>query len=146
MCALGFVPGVVHDTILLSRLLHGTRHAKGFHGLEECVARELGRTLDKRHQKSDWSGELTADQLAYAILDAAVLVPLYETLDAKVREAGIGRQPRSSGGCLPAIAWLSEVGVGFDAGMGRCGGGGPRRRPRDLPRRWTRQRRPATAT
>jgi DNA polymerase I-like protein with 3'-5' exonuclease and polymerase domains len=112
---LGFVPGVVHDTILLSRLLHGTRRAKGFHGLEECVARELGRTLDKRQQKSDWSGELTAEQLAYALLDAAVLVPLYEALDAQVREAGMAQAAEIERRCLPAVAWLSEVGVGFDA-------------------------------
>ena len=112
---LGFVPGVVHDTILLSRLLHGTRHAMGFHGLVECVARELGRTLDKRHQKSDWSGELTVEQLAYAILDATVLVPLYETLNAKVREAGMAEATEIERRSLPAIAWLSEVGVGFDA-------------------------------
>ncbi len=112
---LGFVPGVVDDTILLSRLLHGTRHTKGFHGLEESVARELGRTLDKAHQKSDWSGTLTAEQLAYAVLDAAVLVPLYEALDAKLQEAGMAQVAEIERRCLPTVAWLSGVGVGFDA-------------------------------
>ena len=58
--AAGFEPGPVADTLLLSRVLHGTHHARGFHGLEECTARELGRALDKGHQKSDWSGTLTA--------------------------------------------------------------------------------------
>jgi DNA polymerase I-like protein with 3'-5' exonuclease and polymerase domains len=114
LARLGFVPGVVHDTILLSRLLHGTRHARGFHGLEECAARELGRTLDKRHQKSDWSGVLTAERLAYAVLDAAVLVPLYEALDARVREAGMAKVAEIEQRCLPAVAWLSASGVGFD--------------------------------
>jgi DNA polymerase-1 len=111
----GFEPGVVHDTMLLSRLLHGTRHARGFHGLEECVARELGEDLDKRQQKSDWSGTLTVGQLAYAALDAAVLVPLYEALDAKVREAGLAQVAEIERRCLPAVAWLSASGVCFDA-------------------------------
>jgi DNA polymerase I-like protein with 3'-5' exonuclease and polymerase domains len=112
---LGFTPGTVHDTILLSRLLHGTRHRKGFHGLEECVARELGRTLDKTQQKSDWSGALTAEQLAYASLDAALLVPLYEALDARIGDAGLTRVAEIERRCLPAVAWLSAAGVGFDA-------------------------------
>jgi Protein of unknown function (DUF3987)/3'-5' exonuclease/DNA polymerase family A len=112
---LGFVPGVVNDTILLSRLLHGTRHTKGFHGLDESVARELGRTLDKAHQKSDWSGTLTAEQLAYAVLDAAVLVPLYEALDTKLQDAGMAQVIEIERRCLPAVGWLSGVGVGFDA-------------------------------
>jgi DNA polymerase-1 len=115
---LGFVPGVVHDTILLSRLLHGTRRKKGSpgHTLEECATRELRRTLDKRHQKSDWSGVLTAEQLAYAALDATVLAPLYEALDAKAREAGMAKVAEIERRCLPAVAWLSDSGVGFDAG------------------------------
>jgi DNA polymerase-1 len=112
---LGFEPGAVHDTMLLSRLLHGTRRPKRFHGLGECAARELGRSLDKAGQKSDWSGTLTSQQLAYAALDAAVLLPLYEALDAKVREAGMARVAEIERRCLPAVTWLSACGIGFDA-------------------------------
>jgi DNA polymerase-1 len=112
---LGFVPGAVHDTMLLSRLLHGTRHTKGFHGLEACAERELGRKLDKAVQMSDWSGPLTRQQLDYAALDADVLVPLYAALDAQVREADLLRVAEIEGRCLPAVDWLAGSGVGFDA-------------------------------
>jgi DNA polymerase-1 len=112
---LGFVPGAVHDTVLLSRLLHGARHPRGFHGLVECMARELEQALDKGQQKSDWSGELTQAQLEYAARDAAVLLPLFEALDGRVREAGMTAVADIERRCLPAVAWLSAAGVGFDA-------------------------------
>jgi DNA polymerase I-like protein with 3'-5' exonuclease and polymerase domains len=111
---LGFEPGPVPDTLLLSRLLHGGRHPKRFHGLEETVARTLGRKIDKTEQKSDWSGPLTAEQLNYAALDAEVLLPLYEALDSQVREAGMARVADIEGRCLPAVVWMASAGVGFD--------------------------------
>src|SRR5207302_1216251 len=54
---LGYEPGVVLDTMLLSQLLHGLRQKKGFHGLAEAAGRELGAALDKAEQAGDWSGE-----------------------------------------------------------------------------------------
>jgi DNA polymerase-1 len=111
---LGFEPGPVADTMLLSRLLHGARHPRGYHGLAECAARELGRTLDKGQQKSDWSGPLTAEQLGYAALDAEVLLPMYEALDRQVSEAGMGQVADIENRCLPAMAWMASAGVGFD--------------------------------
>jgi DNA polymerase-1 len=113
--ALGFEPGPVADTMLLSRLLHGSRRPKGFHGLEQCVSRELGRTIDKGQQKSDWSGMLTADQLAYAVLDAEVLLPLHAALDAQVKDAGMAKVVDIENRCLPAVVWMTCAGVGFDA-------------------------------
>jgi DNA polymerase-1 len=112
---LGFEPGAVADTFLLSRLLHGCRRARRFHSLAECAARELGRRIDKAEQKSDWSGALAAGQLVYASLDAAVLLPLYEALDTKVREAGLAQAAEIEKRCLPAVVWLSASGIGFDA-------------------------------
>jgi DNA polymerase-1 len=112
---LGFEPGPVADTMLLSRLLHGTRRPKGFHGLEQCVGRELGRTIDKGQQKSDWSGTLTADQLAYAVLDAEVLLPLYDAIDAQAKEAGMTRAADIENRCLPGIVWMASAGVSFDS-------------------------------
>jgi DNA polymerase-1 len=115
LAGLGFEPGVVCDTMLLSRLLHGTRHTTGFHGLKECVARELDRTLDKEQQQSDWSGPLTEAQLDYAALDAQALLPLSRSLAEQVREAGMSQVAEIERRCLPAMAWLSASGVGFDA-------------------------------
>jgi DNA polymerase-1 len=115
LAALGFEPRTVLDTMLRSQLLHGTRRPRRFHGLDEVVARELGRTLAKEQQKSDWSGPLTEAQFDYAALDAQVLLPLFQSLDAQVREAGMSRVAEIEHRCLPAMAWLSASGVGFDA-------------------------------
>ncbi len=112
---LSFVPGVVHDTMLLSRLLHGTRHPRGFHGLAACALRELGLAMDKAEQTSDWSGTLTADQLRYAARDAEVLAPLFAALDAQVGDANLGQVAEIERRCLPAVAWMSDRGVDFDA-------------------------------
>jgi DNA polymerase-1 len=114
LAALDFTPGPVRDTLLLSRLLHGTRKARGFHGLAACAERELGPTLDKKLQCADWGHELTADQLAYAAADAAVLLPLYQVLDAKVREAWMAETADLESRCLPAVAWMARAGVAFD--------------------------------
>jgi DNA polymerase-1 len=114
LAALGFEPGAVRDTLLLSQLLHGTRQGKGFHTLGECVARELGSSLDKEPQTSDWAGVLTREQLDYAARDVEVLAPLYRALEAKVRAAGLEAVADIEQRCLPAMVWLARSGVAFD--------------------------------
>ena len=114
LAVLGFTPGVVHDTILLSQLLHSTRRPKGFHGLGQTAERELGRTLDKTEQRSDWSGDLTHEQLSYAAADAAVLPPLFADLSAKIKAAGMEGVAKIESRCLPAMAWLCRSGAPFD--------------------------------
>jgi DNA polymerase-1 len=114
LAGLGFTPGSLRDTMLLSRLLHGTRKSRGFHGLAACAERELGQTLHKEMQRADWSHQLSADQLTYAAADAAVLLPLCQALDAKVQEARIGAVADIESHCLPAMAWMARAGVAFD--------------------------------
>jgi DNA polymerase-1 len=112
LAPLGFVPGTVHCTMLLSQVVHaGT---KGRHTLAACVQRELGQAVDKAEQRSDWSGKLTERQLDYAARDADVLVPLYRSLAAKVRAAGLERAATIERRCLPAVVWLSGCGVALD--------------------------------
>ncbi len=62
--------------------------------------------LDKTEQRSDWSGDLTPEQLAYAAADAAVLPPLFAALPPRSRPPVWSASPRSSARCLPAVAWL----------------------------------------
>src|SRR5690606_2894889 len=69
--------GVV-DTLSVSRRLRG-RKIDGGHSLKSVCERELGVALDKSEQVSDWSQRpLTERQVAYAALDAEVLLALYE--------------------------------------------------------------------
>lgn len=70
----------VTDTIALSRAKHpedGVRH-----DLCSVCERELGHTLDKTMQRSDWTRRpLRPEQVEYAALDAEVLVPLANRLE-----------------------------------------------------------------
>ena len=53
----------------------------GGHGLAMVCERELGVSLDKGEQTSNWSRRpLDADQLRYAALDAEVLLALFDRL------------------------------------------------------------------
>jgi DNA polymerase-1 len=110
---LGFSPGAgVHDTLLLAQLLTAGTNDRAT--LAVCCERYLAKTLDKAEQRSDWSGELTADQLAYAALDVNVLVPLLHALDGRLREAGLLDVAKIEGRCLPALVWMGRQGVAFD--------------------------------
>src|SRR5690606_39165330 len=73
----GFGFNGVADTLTLSRRKHGL-HAPGGHSLNAVVSRELERYLDKSQQASDWRSRPLSDaQVAYAALDAEVLLSLY---------------------------------------------------------------------
>jgi DNA polymerase-1 len=114
LAAMGFEPGKALDTRPLSQLAHGARHARGFHSLAECVQRELGTTLDKTEQASDWSGRLSRNQLRYAALDVAFLPPLLASLQKRIKDSGQEQAAGIEARCLPAMAWLAHTGVAFD--------------------------------
>lgn len=55
------------------------------HKLVDVARRELEIELDKEHQGSDWSGELTPGMLDYAARDSKVLLPLISRLAPRRR-------------------------------------------------------------
>jgi DNA polymerase-1 len=114
LARLGFTPaGAVQDTMLLARLLAAGTHDRC--RLDDCCERYLGRTLDKAAQRSDWSsGELAAEQLAYAAADVEVLVLLFQTLTEKIKAADLERVAGIEERALPAFVWLAQCGVAFD--------------------------------
>jgi len=116
LARMGFEPGAVHDTMLLSQLLYGPRKGRGFHSLAQTAERELGQTLPKELQRSDWSGPLSEAQLGYAARDVLVLLPLLDALTRKVRETRQRDVAEIERRCLPAVAWLAGGGVPFDRG------------------------------
>src|SRR5262249_55818191 len=95
-------------------LLHAG-HQGVKHTLLACAERELGHALDKAEQKSDSSGTLSREQLAYAAADADVLLPLHTALMEKIHQAGLEMIADVEMRCLPAVAGLSGSGVAFDA-------------------------------
>jgi DNA polymerase I-like protein with 3'-5' exonuclease and polymerase domains len=113
LARLGFEPGPCRDTMLMSQVLHaGERGLK--HSLAACCARELGEAVGKEEQASDWSGDLTQDQLRYAALDAELARRLHDALVPRLKVAGLTEAAAVENGALPAVAWLSVTGVGFD--------------------------------
>ena len=80
--------------------------------LQACVARHLRERLDKTEQCSDWAARPLSDsQVAYAALDAAVLLRLAATL------AGPRSAPQGSGDVRTAELRLLELGAALGAYM-----------------------------
>ena len=76
----GISLGGVFDTLEASRAMRGAETLGG-HSLASVCERELGMTMDKSHQTSNWSRRpLAADAVVYAALDAEILRTLYERL------------------------------------------------------------------
>jgi DNA polymerase-1 len=112
LAGMGFESGPIRDTMLLSQLVYAGQHVS--HKLRDCVQRELGRPLDKEEQRSDWSGTLTPEQLAYAARDVDVLSPLFKALDGKMKAAGLEAVADIENRALPGLVWLARSGVAFD--------------------------------
>jgi DNA polymerase I-like protein with 3'-5' exonuclease and polymerase domains len=110
--------GRVVDTMTLSRMAHAGERDEGSkrlkHSLEACCERELGVTLDKSHQKDDWSEDLSEEMLAYAAEDARVLLPLYESLVEKLLVAGQERAMEIEERALLAGIEMAHNGVLVD--------------------------------
>jgi hypothetical protein len=85
------------------------------HSLDSVAERELGLTLDKTQQGSDWGGPLLEEMIEYAAKDVEVLLPLYGVFKAKIEEAGLNYVAEIEHRALPAVVWMSGAGVPIDA-------------------------------
>jgi hypothetical protein len=114
LARLGFEPGECRDTLLMSQVLYAGDRSVKSHKLADCCQRELGESVDKTEQTSDWSGVLTPDQLRYAARDADLVRRLHDALAPKLAEAGLSAAAAVENGAVPAVVWLSAAGVAFD--------------------------------
>jgi DNA polymerase-1 len=109
----GFEPRECRDTMLMSQVLYaGDRSVR--HSLAACCERELGETVGKAEQTSDWSGVLTPEQLRYAARDAELARRLHDALAPKLAAAGLTGAAAIENRAVPALAWLAAAGVAFD--------------------------------
>jgi DNA polymerase-1 len=108
----------LHDTMVMSQVLYtGTDASKSkqfSHSLQAVAKRELKRELDKSEQGSDWTGELTEEQIRYAALDAQVLPDLASDLLRKIDRAGLGKVYELERRVSHAVDRMERNGFGVD--------------------------------
>jgi DNA polymerase-1 len=109
----------IFDTYLASQLVSAGSEVDR-HSLEAVAQRYLGVQMDKTAQTSDWSGELLEYQLEYAARDASTLIPLQETLEARLDEMDLKVTARLEFDCILPIADMELVGVFLDQQMWRA--------------------------
>jgi len=106
--------GWVRCSMLASRLLtNGMPFPK--HGLAHVVKRYLGTELSKEQQRSDWSGDLSDEQLDYAANDVVSLMQLDEILDHKIGRDRLRKAYRLECDALPAMAQMWRTGLPWNA-------------------------------
>lgn len=103
----------VADTMLAAQVLACGLPRDSF-SLEAVVREHLGLELDKTLGASDFSGALSSEQVLYAARDAAVLLPLWQVLAAKLVELGLKRAAALEFGALPAVADMEYAGILLD--------------------------------
>lgn len=90
------------------------------HTLKALAKRHLGIDLEKEYQASDWSGDLSVEQITYAGMDAAVLLPLYDVLSELLRKNGLEEVAELEFRALPAVMELELQGLPLDGGATRA--------------------------
>lgn len=114
---LGIEVGGVFDSLLASQLISAGSDDR--HGLDAVAARYLDETVDKSEQLSDWSGELSESQLAYAARDAALMLPLRDALINKLKSEDLIRVAQLEFECVLPVAALELNGIFLDAARWR---------------------------
>ncbi len=111
------LPHQLRDTMLEGQLLDGGRrlHDRRAFSLASLAADHLGITLDKTAQTSDWNGELSTAQLAYAGLDAWATARLAGALAPQLVACGLADVAAVENRAAPFVAWLRTTGVPWDA-------------------------------
>jgi len=107
--------GPFFDTMLASQLLDGGA-GEHRHSLEALARDHLGLDLPKELQLSDWKGELSQRQLAYAARDGEVTFLLRTALIPLLLKKRLIQTAKLEFDCLPAVAEMEYAGIGIDRG------------------------------
>ncbi|MBM4274065.1 MAG: bifunctional 3'-5' exonuclease/DNA polymerase [Deltaproteobacteria bacterium] len=107
------VVGPFFDTMLAEQILMAGRTGMEFK-LKDLTKRHLGLELPKELQTSDWAGDLTLAQLAYAARDARVLLDLRAKLRPQLIKAELVETARLEFACLPAVVDMELNGMKLD--------------------------------
>jgi DNA polymerase-1 len=104
----------IFDTLLASQLV-GAGRSEGGHGLSAVTDRHLGETVDKTLQTSNWAGPLSMQQFEYAAKDAALMLPLHDRLDARLRQLKLEYAASLEFDCVLPLAEMELTGMSLDA-------------------------------
>lgn len=105
--------GTIRCTMLASRILtNGMPNLK--HGLAHVVKRYLKLDVSKEQQKSNWSGDLTQEQLEYAAYDADLLIQLDGPINQRMAEGNLHRAWDLECRALRSMALLNRTGLPFN--------------------------------
>jgi DNA polymerase I len=98
--------------MLASRILtNGLPNLK--HGLQHVVKRYLKLEISKEEQKSDWTGDLTHNQLDYAAYDVELLTQLDGPINQRMAEGNLHKAWFLECKALPTMAQLWRTGMPF---------------------------------
>jgi DNA polymerase I len=104
----------IFDTMLASQLI-AAGSLEDRHSLEAVASRFIGATVDKTERMSDWSRELSENQLQYAARDASILLPLREKLVEKLRADELVQCATLEFECVMPVAQMELNGFYLDA-------------------------------
>jgi DNA polymerase-1 len=115
----GFLPPTKEttawDTMLATQVLDaGLFTSKGHFGLSSVTERFTGISLDKTEQLSDWSSDLTPEQLRYAASDVLHLHQIKERQIGQLNAASLLPTAELEMRALMGVSWLARTGVPFD--------------------------------
>lgn len=105
------------DTMLSHKLLNNGLNSSAT--LQAVAKSLLGVDLDKSLQTSDWDGELSDEQLAYAVKDSLILEPIYIGQKALLEHASLLEVAKVEFEALPTIIELEHNGIGFNLDLAR---------------------------
>jgi DNA polymerase-1 len=107
-------PAAIFDTMLASQLLDAGGEERQGQSLEALAERYLGVALDKSYQRSDWSGDLSPEQIEYACQDARVTCDLAMILRQRIQDEGLTEALEIEHGFVPFMIALQAGGLAVD--------------------------------
>ena len=99
----------IHDSMLAYSALFGGRIS-----LKDACKKFLKTEVSKEQQKSDWSGDLTDDQILYALKDAEYALLLWQKFAPMMEEKDVLEGYFTMLEAIPAINHMEASGLGFD--------------------------------
>ena len=106
---LGADIGGLFDTLLASQII-SAGDIEERHGLDVVASRYLNESVDKTERLSNWNFELSEAQLEYAARDAAILLPLRETLIERLKADSLVKCAQLEFECVMTVADIELAG------------------------------------